>query len=132
MQIFVPGFINCVRTGADSLRLNANRRGDFFITAQLQNIRNGTALGGATHFRNLVNLFHVSATRLGEEHQIVVRRRGEEMLDEIAFIFLRCAFARGHANDAFAASSLRPESADRGSFNKSAVGDADDAAFVCD
>ena len=61
-----------------------------------------------------------------------MRGRGEEMLDEIALFFLGRAFARGHADDAFAAASLRAKRADRGALDEAAVGDADDAAFVGD
>ena len=60
----------------------------------------------------------------GEEHQVIVRARGEEMLDEIAFVFLGRAFARGHADDAFAAAALRAIRADIGALDKAAVGDA--------
>ena len=52
------------------------------------------------------------------------------MLDEIAFLFLGRAFARCHADDAFAAAALRAKRADRGALDEAAVGDADDAAFV--
>ena len=54
------------------------------------------------------------------------------MLDEIAFFLLGRAFARGHADHAFAAAALRAKCADRGAFDKPAVRDADDAAFVRD
>ena len=54
------------------------------------------------------------------------------MLDEIAFVLLRRAFARGHADDAFAAAPLRAKGADRGALDKAVVRDADDAAFVGD
>ena len=49
----------------------------------------------------------------GKEHQIIVRARSEKMLDEIAFLFLSGALARGHADHALAAASLRAISADR-------------------
>ena len=132
MEIFVPGFIDCVRAGAGFLCLNPNGRGDFLVGAQLEDIRDRASLGGAAHFRNLVNFFDVGAARFGEEHQVIVRRRGEEMLDEIAFFFLGRAFARGHADDAFAAAPLRPKRADGRAFDKAAVRDADDAAFIRD
>ena len=61
-----------------------------------------------------------------------MRRRGEEMLDEVAFLFLGCAFARRHADHAFAAAALRPERADRGPLDEPAVSNADDATFVRD
>ena len=54
------------------------------------------------------------------------------MLDEIAFLFLGGAFARGHADDALAAAALRAKRADGGALDETAVGDADDAAFIGD
>ena len=54
------------------------------------------------------------------------------MLDEIAFLFLGRAFARRHADDAFAAASLRAKRADSRALDESAVGHADDEAFVGD
>ena len=104
----------------------------FSSGAQFEHIRDRAALGGAAHLRNFVNLLDVSAARFGEEHQVIVRGRGEEMLDEIAFFFLGRAFARGHADDALAAAALRAKGADGGAFDEAAVGDADDAAFVGD
>ena len=104
----------------------------FSSAPQLEQIRDGAAFGGAAHFRNFVNFLDVGAARFGEEHQVIVRGRGEEMLDEIAFLFLGRAFARRHADDAFAAAPLRAERADRGALDESAVRDADDAALVGD
>src|SRR5256714_9951127 len=54
------------------------------------------------------------------------------MLNEVAFFFFSRAFARGHADHAFAAAPLRAERADRGALDKSAVRNADDATFVRD
>ena len=112
--------------------MDANGRGDFLVRAQLEKIGDGAAFGGAAHLRNLVNFLDVSASRFGEEHQVIVRGGGEEMLDEIAFVLLRRAFARCHADHAFAAASLRAKRADRGAFDEAAMGDADDGAFVGD
>ena len=61
-----------------------------------------------------------------------MRGGGEEMLDEIAFFLLGGAFARGHADHAFAAAPLRAKRADVGALDKTAVRDADDAALVRD
>ena len=122
----------CARAGPRFLGLNPDRRGDFLVGAQLEQVGDGAALGGAAHFRNLVNFLDVGAAGLGKEHQVIVRRRGEEMLDEIAFLFLGRAFARGHADDAFAAAALGAERADRGPLDEAAVGDADDASLVGD
>ena len=61
-----------------------------------------------------------------------MRCRREEMLDEIAFLFLGRAFACRHADHALAAAPLRPERADRRPLDEPAVGDADDATLVRD
>ena len=113
----------------DALRLNTNRGRDLFLGAQLENIGDGTALGGAAHLRNLVNFLHVSASGFGKEHQVIVRGGGEKMLDEIAFFFLRRAFARRHSDHAFAAAALRAKCADRSALDEAAVRDADDACL---
>src|ERR1700730_14850995 len=90
------------------------------------------SLGRASHFGNLVNLFDVSTSRFREEHQIIVGSGGEQMLDEVALLFLSRAFARGHADDSFSATTLGAKCADRGAFNEAAMGNADNAAFVRD
>ena len=59
-------------------------------------------------------------------------RRGEEVLDEIAFVLLGRAFARGHADDAFAAAALRAVGADGGALDEAVVRERDDDAFVGD
>ena len=61
-----------------------------------------------------------------------MRGRGEEMLDEIALFFLRRPLARRHPDHALTAAALRAECAHRRAFDETAVGDADDAAFVGD
>src|SRR5215471_13861678 len=52
------------------------------------------------------------------------------MLDEIALLFLRRAFASRHPDDAFAAAALRTKGAYGSALDETAVGDADDAALV--
>ena len=113
----------------DSLRLHANGGRDFFLGAQLEKVGDRATFGGAAHLGNFVNLLDVSASRFGEEHQVIVRRRGEEMLDEIAFFLLGRAFARGHADDAFAAAALRAKRAHRSALDETAMRDADDASL---
>src|ERR1051326_550056 len=54
------------------------------------------------------------------------------MLDEIAFFFYGRAFARRHADHAFASATLRAERAHGRALDKPAVSDADDAAFIRD
>ena len=45
----------------DALRLDANGRGDFFVAAQLEQVRDGAAFGGAAHLGNFVNLLDIGA-----------------------------------------------------------------------
>ena len=90
-----------------------------------------SGLCGARPLGNLVDSLDVTAADLGEEHQVIVRGGGEEMLDEIA-VFLGRAFARGHADHALAAAALRAIGADRGALDEAAVRDGDDDAFVGD
>ncbi len=61
-----------------------------------------------------------------------MRRGGEEMLDEIAFFFLGRSFACRHPDHALAAAPLGSKRTDGGALDETAVGDADDAAFVGD
>ena len=63
VEIFVPGFVDGVRARARLLRLNANGRGDFFVGAQLEQVGDATAFGGAAHLGNFVNVLDVSAAR---------------------------------------------------------------------
>ena len=54
------------------------------------------------------------------------------MLYEIAFLCFCGAFARLHSDHAFAAAPLRTKRAHRRAFDKTAMGDADDATLVRD
>ena len=132
MEIFIPRLVDDVGSDAGFFRLHPDRRRDFFVTPQLEKIGNGAAFRSPAHLRNFINLLHVSAPGGGEEHEVIVRRGGEEMFDEIAFVLFARAFPRRHSDHAFAAAALSAESADGGAFDESAVGDADDAAFVRD
>ena len=67
-----------------------------------------------------------------EKHQIVMRGSGEEVLDEITFVFFGSAFARGHADHTFAAAALRSKCTHGRALDESAMRDADDTALVCD
>ena len=86
--------IDRVRSRARFLGLNANRRRDFLLGPQLEQIGDRAPLGRASHFGNFVNFLDISAAGCGKKHQVIMRRGGEEMLDEIAFFFLRGALAR--------------------------------------
>src|SRR5437762_4600127 len=57
---------------------------------------------------------------------------GEEVLDEIAFLFLGRALACLHADDTFTSAALRTKRADCRAFDKPAMRDANDAALVRD
>ena len=61
-----------------------------------------------------------------------MRGRGEKMLDEIAFLFLCGAFARLHSDHTLAAAPLRTKRAHSRAFDKTAMGDANDAALIGD
>jgi hypothetical protein len=54
------------------------------------------------------------------------------MLDEITFLFLGCAFARLHADDAFPTSPLRAKRTHGRALDKARMGYADDTTFICD
>jgi hypothetical protein len=55
---------------------------------KFQQVGDAAALGGAAHVGNLVHALDVHAAQVREEHQVVVRARGEEMLDEVAVLGL--------------------------------------------
>src|SRR6266480_2042381 len=57
---------------------------------------------------------------------------GEEVLNEIAFLFLGSTFACLHTDHTFPATALCTKRANGGAFDKTAMRDADDAALVRD
>ncbi len=61
----------------------ADERGDFFARLQFEQIGDAAALGGAAHVGNFMHALDVNAAGVREEHQIIVRAGGEEVLDEI-------------------------------------------------
>ena len=61
-----------------------------------------------------------------------MRGSGEEVLDEITFLFLSGALACLHANDTFAATPLCTKRAHGRALDKTAMRNADDAALVRD
>src|SRR5688572_31863217 len=77
MQLGTPRFL------IGLLSLDPNRRGDFLVGTQFEDVGDGTAFRRAPHFRDFVNAFDVAATARREEHQVIVGRRGEEMLDKV-------------------------------------------------
>ena len=48
------------------------------------------ALAGAAHLRHVVHAALVDAALVGEEQQVVVRVGDEQVLDEVAFLAIRC------------------------------------------
>ena len=62
---------------------------------EFQEIRDRAALGRAAHLGNLVHLLDVDSAFLREEHQVIVRRSGEEMLDEIVLVLARSSRLAG-------------------------------------
>ena len=99
-------FLVRVRLGHD-----ADERGDFFARLQFQQVGDAAALGGAAHVGNLMHALDIDAPGVREEHQVIVRAGGEQVLDEILVLVGR-AFARGHADDALAAAALGAIGAD--------------------
>ena len=110
----------------------AQRGSDFLLLTQFEKICDRAPFGRSAHFGNLVDLFHVAAAGLGEEHQVIVRACGEQMLDEIPFLALGHAPSRVAMPMTPAAAALRPELAFRRAFDEATVSDGDDAAFVGD
>jgi hypothetical protein len=112
--------------------LDANRGCDLFVGLKLKDVRDRTPFCRASHLGNFVNFFHVSASSGREEHQVIVRGGGKKMLNEIAFLLFGGAFARLHADDAFAAAPLRAKCAHGRALDKAGVRDADDATLIDD
>ena len=125
VQIFAPRFL------VGLLALDADGRGNLFFTAEFEKIGDGTAFARAEPSGNLEDSLDVAAAALGEEHQVIVGRGGEEMLHEIA-VFVGLPFAGGHSDDPFAAAPLRPIRADQGALDESVVREGDDDALVGD
>ena len=123
--VFVPGFF------VGLLALNADGGGDFFAGLELEEIGDAAAFGGAAHLGDLKDALDVAPAFLGEEHEVIVRGGGEEVLDEIA-VLLRLPFAGLHAHDAFAAAALGAVGGDGGALEEAVVGDGDDGALIGD
>ena len=50
---------------------------------QFEQVGDAAALGGAAHVGNFVDALDIDAAGVREEHQVIVRAGGEQMLDEI-------------------------------------------------
>ena len=111
--------------------MNTDGGSDFFVSAELEEVRDGAAFAGTGAFGNLKHALDIAATALSEEHEVVVRGGGEEILDEVAVLFL-LGLAGRHADDAFAAAFLGAEGTDECAFDKAVVRKGDDHTFVGD
>ena len=125
-----PGLVLLVRAGLGG---DADEGGDFFLGLEFQEIGDAAALGGAAHVGNLMDALDIDAAGVGEEHEVIVRAGGEEVLDKILVLARRRrSLAGGHADDALAAAALGAIGADGGALDQAGVGDGDDDAFVGD
>jgi hypothetical protein len=85
------------------------------------------------HVRNLVHPLDVNPAGVREEHQVIVRAGGEQVLDEIRRLALeRRHLARGHPDHPLAAAALSPIGTDIGPFDQAVVRDGDDHSLVGD
>ena len=126
VQLVVPRFL------VGLLALDADGRGDLFLGAQLEQVRDAAAFAGAEPSGISIDALDVTAAVCGEEHQVVVRRRGEEMLDEIVCP-PRVAPSRAVMPiTPFAAAALGAVGGDGGALDEAVVRDRDDDAFVRD
>ena len=87
--------------------LDTNQRRDLFARLQLEQVGDVAPLGRAAHVGNLVYAPDVHTAGGGEEHQIIMRTRGKEVLDEVIGLALHDRFLAGaHADDALATAAL--------------------------
>ena len=113
--------------------LDTDERSDFLAGLQLKHVGDVSPLGRAAHVWNLVHAPDVHAAGGGEEHQVIMRAGGEEVLDEVLSLALHDGvFAGAHADDAFAAPTLGAVRADIGALDEAVMREGDDDAFVGD
>ena len=99
--------------------------GDLLARLERQQVGDVLALGVAAALGQLVRLGAVDAAEVGEEQQPVVRRRDEEVVDEVVLAQLRAAHA-------LAAAPLRPVVVRPGPLGVAAAGDGDDHLLLGD
>src|SRR6266566_5116009 len=85
-------------------------RRDHLALTEREEIHHGLALGLTSALGNLVHLQPVDLAAVGEEQEIRVRRRDEEVLDDVLFLRL-------HAGHALAAAALAPVRLDVGALD---------------
>ena len=111
-----PGVVLLVGAGFGG---DADHGGDFFVGLQFEQIGDAAALGGTAHVGNFMHAFDIDATGVGEEHQVIVRAGGEEVLDKILGPRRHVGtFAGGHADDALAAAALGAIGTDVGALDQ--------------
>ena len=103
--------------------LHADHGGDLLALGEAQEAGDRLALGGAGALGDVVDLLGVALAGAGQEEDVVVRRGGEEVLDEILLVGLG-------ADDALAAALLGAVVGDGRALDEALVGDGDDAALV--
>ena len=81
--------------------LDRNNGGDALSLHEIEEVDSRRPLGGPGCLRNLVSFDLMRFSCIGKEHQVIMRRGHDQVLDEIVL-------AGGDAGDALAASSLRP------------------------
>ena len=54
---------------------------------QFQQVGDAAAFGRAAHVRNLMHALHIHAPGVREEHQVIMRAGGEQVLDKILVLF---------------------------------------------
>ena len=94
-------------------------------------VREGATLRVARALRHLVDALQIHAPVAGEEQQVVVRARREEMLDEVTRVGLGAvALAHGDAGHSLAAATLRAPLGGIGALDVAAVRDGEQAGLI--
>ena len=103
--------------------LHADHCGDLFGLREAQETRHGLALGGPRALGHVVDFLCVALAGAREKEDIVVRARGEEVLDEVLLVGLG-------ADDPLAAAPLAAVFRHRRALDEAEVGCGDDATLV--
>src|SRR5688572_12863771 len=98
---------------------------DLLILLELQQVGDGPTLARAAALGHVVHAAFVHAALVREEHQVVVRVRDEQVLDEVAF-------ARFGALDPAPATALRAVGVGGQTLDVAVVADGDDDVFLRD
>ena len=87
--------------------LDPDERGDFLTGLQLEQVGDVSPLGRSAHVGDFMHAPDVHTTGVGEEHQVIMRAGGEEVLDEVLGLALNDRFlASAHADHALATAAL--------------------------